>query len=102
MSSPIETKLFIYGVDIGASISRNNSIENICEKLLNTRSKKDLGPYYKIKSDLTDGCNICLENYKNGLYYRELKCNHKFHKKCIDKWIKSGKNTCPVCRNVVY
>ena len=27
-----------------------------------------------------------------------LKCGHKFHTGCINKWKDEGKNTCPFCR----
>ena len=48
-------------------------------------------------------CNICLED-KGKL--KTLKCGHSFHKKCIDKWIKTShnKNTvalCPTCRTAI-
>jgi hypothetical protein len=57
----------------------------------------------KIKKDdplLVEGnCLICMENYKFGEFKRELpKCNHVYHKKCIDKWLKK-KATCPICRD---
>jgi hypothetical protein len=44
-------------------------------------------------------CNICFEDYIIGQYKRTLpSCNHCFHKKCVDKWLKS-KSNCPICRN---
>jgi len=44
-------------------------------------------------------CNICCEDYIVGQYKRILpNCNHVFHKKCVDKWLKS-KSNCPICRN---
>ena len=44
-------------------------------------------------------CNICCEDYIVGQYKRTLPaCNHIFHKKCVDKWLKS-KSNCPICRN---
>lgn len=42
-------------------------------------------------------CSICLEN----LVKKEeivLQCNHSFHTNCIHSWIKTGKFTCPLCR----
>ena len=43
-------------------------------------------------------CIICLEKYKIREYKRQLPCQHHFHKKCIDKWLKT-KNGCPCCRD---
>ena len=44
-------------------------------------------------------CNICCEDYIVGQYKRTLpNCNHIFHKKCVDKWLKT-KSNCPICRN---
>ena len=55
----------------------------------------------KIKANdpiLNEDCLICMEKYKLGELKRKIpKCNHYFHKKCIDKWLKK-KGSCPVCR----
>ncbi len=45
-------------------------------------------------------CSICQENYKPKEYKRELNCKHIFHKKCIDKWLKSNLS-CPFCRHLI-
>ena len=29
-----------------------------------------------------------------------LPCGHQYHKKCIEKWEKEGRNTCPCCRKM--
>lgn len=58
---------------------------------------KNLGGYKRIKEDSQDECAICLDNYVLNEGVRDLKCNHRFHKKCIDKWFKRSLN-CPVCR----
>ena len=42
-------------------------------------------------------CNICIENIKKDEIYREIKCGHKYHVGCIDKWFETSK-TCPLCR----
>lgn len=41
-------------------------------------------------------CSICMDLIKDDKY--KTKCNHKFHRDCIDSWKKIGKNTCPLCR----
>ncbi len=44
-------------------------------------------------------CNVCLEEFEKGDKLRVLPCFHKFHVKCIDKWLKQSK-FCPTCRHV--
>ena len=41
-------------------------------------------------------CTICMEEIR---YYdrKRLHCNHKFHKSCINEWLREN-DTCPICR----
>lgn len=45
-------------------------------------------------------CIICWTPYTDSDDVIKLECNEKhfFHHGCIESWIKSGKNTCPMCR----
>lgn len=43
-------------------------------------------------------CAICLETDNNK--FTTLKCNHRFHTKCINIWL-NNHNTCPYCRAIV-
>ncbi|KAJ5081685.1 hypothetical protein NUU61_009949 [Penicillium alfredii] len=44
-------------------------------------------------------CLICLSDYEVAEEVRELaQCNHVFHKDCIDQWLTTGRNSCPLCR----
>lgn len=65
--------------------------------------KNILPKYKKIKKeDTNEQCTICLEDYMENTYKRTLECNHHFHKKCIDKWLKKCEDEnihCPICRN---
>ncbi|KAL2312220.1 Ubiquitin-protein ligase E3 [Schizosaccharomyces pombe] len=46
-----------------------------------------------------DSCLICLETYTNGDICRKLQaCKHFFHQACIDQWLTTGNNSCPLCR----
>eukprot|EP01017_Pseudomicrothorax_dubius_P039186 TRINITY_DN5976_c0_g1_i6.p1 TRINITY_DN5976_c0_g1~~TRINITY_DN5976_c0_g1_i6.p1 ORF type:complete len:184 (+),score=14.46 TRINITY_DN5976_c0_g1_i6:192-743(+) len=42
-------------------------------------------------------CLICQEDFQVGETLRTLICFHRFHKTCIDPWLKK-KDECPVCR----
>lgn len=42
-------------------------------------------------------CCICLKSKRWYQEIRELKCGHRFHFTCINKWTKE-KKTCPQCR----
>ncbi|XP_020247823.1 uncharacterized protein LOC109825377 [Asparagus officinalis] len=46
-------------------------------------------------------CYICLVEYEDGDFMRILPCNHEFHQKCIDKWLKEIHRVCPLCRGDV-
>ena len=50
---------------------------------------------YKSLKDLE--CSICLKNFKIKDTICITKCNHTYHKKCIDTWFEI-KDTCPNCR----
>ena len=44
-------------------------------------------------------CTVCLLNFEDDDIVRKIKCNHIFHKKCIDEWLLNHSNKCPVCRS---
>ena len=43
-------------------------------------------------------CSICLESYTLTCNIYTTPCGHVFHYKCIRKWLESGNQHCPKCR----
>jgi hypothetical protein len=66
---------------------------------------KSIGKCKKVKAEsaniIDQVCPICLENFKENEFYRNLECNHIFHKKCIDRWFRKDHSDCPMCRKQV-
>ncbi|VFQ95350.1 unnamed protein product [Cuscuta campestris] len=46
-------------------------------------------------------CAVCLCPVERGEEVRELRCEHVFHRACLDRWLGTGRMTCPLCRNHV-
>nr|GMD15201.1 E3 ubiquitin-protein ligase RHA2B-like [Ipomoea batatas] len=46
-------------------------------------------------------CAVCLCKIEEGEEVRDLKCNHIFHRACLDRWLGTGRVTCPLCRTHV-
>ncbi|CAD8049341.1 unnamed protein product [Paramecium primaurelia] len=43
-------------------------------------------------------CAICLDNFQLDQQVRVTYCQHVFHSKCFDAWIKKN-SSCPICRS---
>merc|ERR1712224_282774 len=43
-------------------------------------------------------CAICFMDYEHGDSARRLRCDHMFHKGCIDEWF-ARSTTCPLCKS---
>ncbi|KAM6563740.1 hypothetical protein CsatB_023738 [Cannabis sativa] len=51
--------------------------------------------------DLVVECRVCLSEFEDGEKIRKLKCDHVFHKECLDTWLQQFCATCPLCRTKV-
>lgn len=95
--------------DFETFLLENRSINEKIYKLHTTLNMNqflkilNLDGIYKYKEHQNKQCFICYENFDN-MYIRKLKCNHEFHKKCVDKWLyiqfqeSKDEYTCPLCR----
>lgn len=44
-------------------------------------------------------CLVCLCDFEATEEARKLvNCGHLFHRECIDQWLTTGRNSCPLCR----
>jgi len=47
--------------------------------------------------DEPETCSLCIKEFKEKQELRKVPCGHRFHKKCIDDWLKKLR-TCPNCK----
>ncbi|KAL4193370.1 hypothetical protein AMTRI_Chr06g199070 [Amborella trichopoda] len=46
-------------------------------------------------------CTVCLYKFEEEEEISKLRCNHFFHRDCLDKWLDHWHSTCPLCRTSV-
>uniref|UniRef100_A0A7N0SV68 RING-type domain-containing protein n=1 Tax=Kalanchoe fedtschenkoi TaxID=63787 RepID=A0A7N0SV68_KALFE len=46
----------------------------------------------------SEECAVCLSRFEDGDEMRKLRCEHWFHKACLDTWLLKEASTCPLCR----
>ncbi|XP_073119434.1 uncharacterized protein [Henckelia pumila] len=116
----VEMRMHILGtleafsdMEVGAGnlIAHRDFNENDYETLLALDENNDHGgasvhqinglPQSTVQSDNFDEvCAICLETPTIGDTIRHLPCLHKFHKDCIDPWLRR-RTLCPVCKSAI-
>lgn len=64
---------------------------------LNRAEIDSLTPYIQMNEKDSRTCVICLSRFELKSKIRPLPCNHAFHAKCVDKWLRANR-TCPICR----
>jgi hypothetical protein len=66
---------------------------------LDDKDLSDIKSYKYIDNGAKNKCTICYENLEKDEIVSELKCEHIFHKECIDEYLKNYNYKCPVCRS---
>ncbi len=85
-------------VPTSTSTSNNDNGHGHAPSNSNMNINDTLGPARRCGSLLThETCTICHCEYQPAQLHRKLPCQHVYHKKCIDRWLKTS-NECPLCR----
>lgn len=71
---------------------------SFCESVTRQGKPCRNGPKCHLHSNEPEACSICLNPARKTRGVKDLRCGHRFHKKCIDEWSIKGGNTCPMCR----
>ncbi len=97
-------------MEIASSLSNDKTLWmsnpnyfNACSKSWINRLKSRISDKKPKPVDLTaigNDCPVCFEEMKEGesLVKCITTCKNHFHKECINLWISSGHNNCPLCR----
>ncbi len=67
-------------------------------QILSESFKQKIRTAYEIISNTEEECSICLS--ESDYQFIKTRCNHIFHKECIDVWLNQH-NSCPFCRQTV-
>ncbi|XP_050410951.1 uncharacterized protein LOC126825382 isoform X2 [Patella vulgata] len=70
--------------------------KGICDGKINRLPVKQYKTSDKSSTDPED-CSICMCEYEEDENLRILPCFHRFHARCVDKWLQNNAS-CPVCR----
>lgn len=86
---------------LGYSVHFSNDLPENLDMFLSEYSevKRDFVPVFEQKENI---CSICQQHTPDKTVY----CGHKFHRGCIESWIKQLVEdkkdfTCPVCRDII-
>ena len=91
--------------------NNNENQRNINENLLQNESNSENNQNHqnnqnqtieKIELTFTNNlnnknCSICLDEFNENEILFQLICNHYYHKKCINDWLRKNRS-CPLCR----
>ena len=86
--------------DLQTNIPNENNIQQRRITIQEIYDHTTLESYQNISGE-TETCSICRQNLEDRQIIRILRCNHKYHASCIDRWITSDserKCNCPMCR----
>ncbi|XP_013783837.1 E3 ubiquitin-protein ligase RNF38-like [Limulus polyphemus] len=107
LSNPLPTLPLNITDPESSEVENYEALLNLAERLGETKPKGlekseiDQLPSYRYSSSSheTDQttCVVCMCDFEPRQLIRILPCNHEFHSRCVNKWLKTN-GTCPICR----
>ena len=73
--------------------------DSIVRKGMPERNLQQL-PTERCTKTSAETCCVCLEQHSKGQFIKTLPCGHRFHRACIDTWLRQ-KPKCPICMKKV-
>jgi E3 ubiquitin-protein ligase RNF13 len=49
-----------------------------------------------------ESCAVCLDDFQPAVEVKVLPCQHGFHPHCIDPWLQSRSELCPICKRSIF
>ncbi|KAM7455876.1 hypothetical protein BLSTO_03375 [Blastocystis sp. subtype 1] len=69
---------------------------------MTTEKMNVLFPSIDVTTPVEDECPICMSPFQKHTRLRCLRCGHRFHRDCIDRWVVRCKAECPLCKRLVW
>jgi hypothetical protein len=94
--------LFQNMINLGFAFDRETNKNLTQYQFIELVSHTDVKKYDE-QREISHSCCICREQYNDDPNKKTILvgCHHDFHIECIDKWVKTNKNSCPICRKIL-
>jgi hypothetical protein len=64
----------------------------------NAHKRQEAATERNLETENTYVCSICLEAFQEEQLVRRTPCRHEFHSHCLEQWLTSYKDRCPLCQ----
>ena len=91
MDMSYESLIARFGEGHHQTAASNSAIDSLPTMKFSTTGKSDA-------DDEKCSCAVCMENYVTDDEISIMPCLHKFHRECINTWLRQS-NMCPICKS---
>ncbi|KDN52430.1 hypothetical protein K437DRAFT_254205 [Tilletiaria anomala UBC 951] len=80
------------------NVATENDLKNSALRIVSGKEIVEMAQKGQVASNTAEKCLVCLEDWLSEDKIRVLDCKHAYHMDCVDRWLCSSSNTCPLCR----